>query len=224
MARKRIREAHGPIPVLFFNGSLGDVAMRQQEHTQMTPANPESDIIRLGSILAGETLRLIHEMEPEEDVSLRHSRKEVDLPVRLPDPETVEKGRAVLDRMDDGEDISGMDAIFAWGPVSLVEQFGNDPVDRLPYHALRIGSLAVATHPFELFCQYQVDLKRRSPASSTAVFGLTDGYGGYLPTLAGSLGGGYSGVPFAWARFEPEVGCHFVDHAAGMLHELWSKG
>lgn len=110
-------------------------------------------------------------------------------------------------------------------PVSVRNRWakrdGDSPVDRQAFHAVRIGDLAIATHPFELYCQYQIDLKRRSPTESTVVFGITDGYAGYLPTLAGALGGGYSGVPLLWARFEPAVGCRFVDTAAAMLHSLW---
>jgi hypothetical protein len=114
-----------------------------------------------------------------------------------------------------------MEAIFAWGPVSLAERFGDDPVDCVACHAVRLGDLLVATQPFELFCRYQLDIKRRSPSEATAVFGLSDGYAGYLPTLSGALGGGYSGTPFAWARFAPEVGCRLVDEVAAMLHGSW---
>jgi len=221
VARRLIRQALGPVPVVFFNGSFGDIAMWQQAHPQPGPRDPGADNIRLGSTLAGETLRLLHEMQPEKEVLLKHERTELELPVRLPSEETIAEGRKVLARIDAGEDIRGQDMIFAWGPVGLVERFGDDPVDRQVFHAVRIGDLAIATHPFELYCQYQIDLKRRSPAESTVVFGITDGYAGYLPTLAGALGGGYSGVPLLWARFEPAVGCRFVDTAAAMLHSLW---
>jgi len=222
VARRLIREAFGPVPVLFFNGALGDIAMTQQRHPQVTPENKESQVIRFGGALAGETLRLIHEMRPQSDLLLRHCRRELEFPVRLPSAEAVIKGRAVLARMDAGEKVTGMEAILAWGPVSLTDQFGSHPVDRLPFHALRIGDLALATQPFELFCQYQIDLKRRSPFERTAWFGLTGGYGGYLPTLAAALGGGYTGLPFSWARFDPEVGCRTVDAVAAMLYELWN--
>lgn len=221
MARRLIREAYGPLPVVFFNGALGDIAMRQQMWPQTTAQVREAAVVRLGSALAGETLRLIHEMRPQADITLRHLRSELDLPVRLPDAATVAAGRAVLARCDVGEAVVGQKAIFAWGPVALHDQFADHPFDRLAFHALRIGDLALATHPFELFCQFQLDLKRRSPARDTAWLGLTDGYGGYLPTLPAALGGGYSGVPFAWARFDPEVGHRVVDAVASLLHDLW---
>ncbi|MCF7855178.1 MAG: hypothetical protein K9N51_10305 [Candidatus Pacebacteria bacterium] len=221
VARRLVREAHGEIPVLFFNGCQGDIAMSQQAHSQATATGKEAKMVQFGSALAGETLRLIHEMQPIDDVALRHLQRTLEVPVRMPTDEAVEKGRAVLARIDAGETITGMDAIFAWGPVSLVEQFGENPVDRLSLHVVRVGDLAIATQPCEMFCQYQLDTKRRSPTGSNAVFGVTDGFGGYVPTLAGSLGGGYSGAPFAWARFDPAVGCQIIDALAAMLHEMW---
>ena len=221
VARRLIREACGRLPVLFFNGALGDIGMTQQAAPQRVSNTPESQIIRLGSTLAGETLRLIHEMHPQDNVTLMHQRHELKLPVRLPTTDAVEQGRAVLARIEAGEDICGMDAIFAWGSVSLMDRFGANPVDRQTFHAIRLGDLAIATHPFELFCQYQLDLKLRSPTRSTACFALTGGYGGYLPTLAAALGGGYSGTPLAWTRFAPEVGCQVIDHAAARLHAIW---
>lgn len=221
VARRLLREVYGATPVLFFNGAEGDIAMPQQVHPQATADTPEIQIMRFGSTLAGETLRLLHEMQPTSELRLRHLHRALEFPVRLPDRQTLENARKGVERMRAGEAIAGAEAIFAWGPVSLAERFGEHPVDRLPFHALRINDLAIATHPFELFCQYQLDLKRRSPAAATAWFGLTNGSGGYLPTLSGALGGGYSGTPFAWARFAPDVGCRVVDRVAAMLHELW---
>ncbi len=74
----------------------------------------------------------------------------------------------------------------------------------------------IASHPFELFCQHRIDLKCPSPARETAWFGLT---GGYLSTLPAAMDGGYSGFPFSWARFAPEVGHRVVDAVAKPLHD-----
>ncbi len=219
-ARRLLREACGEIPVLFFNGALGDIAMSQQQHPQGSANEAEQKVMRFGTALAAETLRLLHEMEPEPDCRISQQRAELDLPVRLPSDESVRAGREVLRRIEAGEDIRGMDAIFAWGPVSLMDRFGENPIDRIAVHAIRIGDLYIAAHPFELFCQYQLDIRRRSPSRNTVVFGLTDGYGGYLPTQAGELGGGYSGTPFAWARFASQQGCRLVDELARMLYSL----
>jgi hypothetical protein len=66
-----------------------------------------------------------------------------------------------------------------------------------------------------------LDIKGRSPAPITAVVGLTDGYGGYCPTIYGILGGGYSGQPISWTRLEPNAGYLVVETAGRLLNSLW---
>lgn len=221
IARRIVREAYGSVPVLFFNGALGDIAMHQQAHPQLTEDSPKIQTTRLGTELAGETLRLLHEMVPQKELTIRHVRKELELPVQLPDAKQLKQAKSVFAKMEAGEDVHGMDAIFAWGPILLDQRFGEKPVDCISFHALQLNDLVIITHPFELYCQYQIDIKRRSPVPYTACFGITDGYGGYMPTLAATVGGGYSSTPFDWARFSAESGCKTVDFVAQMLHEIW---
>src|SRR5690606_19687374 len=103
--------------------------------------------------------------------------------VRLPAPDKLVEARRVLDRIDAGEDIRGMEMIMAFGAVHLQETFGDQPFDILPVHALRIGELAIVTQSCELYCQFGLDIKHRSPVSNTIVVGLTDGLNGYCPTV-----------------------------------------
>ena len=79
------------------------------------------------------------------------------------------------------------------------------------------------TLPCELYCQFALDIKRRSPAPITAVVGLADGFCGCCPTIYGILGGGYSGAPLNWARLEPYAGYLIVESAGRMLNHLWRK-
>jgi hypothetical protein len=117
--------------------------------------------------------------------------------------------------------ILGMPGILAFGTVHLQETYGANPVDTMPVHALRIGDVALLTQPCELYCQFGIDIKRRSPTPLTAVVGLADGYCGYCPTIAGILGGGYSGQPISWTRLEPYAGYKLVEAAGPMLNRLW---
>jgi len=65
------------------------------------------------------------------------------------------------------------------------------------------------------------DIKRRSPAKYTGIFGLADGYNGYCPTMSGIIGGGYSGEPIWWTRLSPEGGYLIVDAISELLRSLW---
>jgi hypothetical protein len=57
---------------------------------------------------------------------------------------------------------------------------------------IRLGSIAIATNPFELFLDYGNQIKARSLAEQTFLIQLCNGSEGYLPTLKAEQGGHYS--------------------------------
>ena len=72
-----------------------------------------------------------------------------------------------------------------------VEQDLVDVVDT-ETHILRLGSVAIATNPFELFLDYGNRIKARSDAEQTFLIQLCNGSDGYLPTEKAEAGGHYS--------------------------------
>ena len=59
-------------------------------------------------------------------------------------------------------------------------------------HLIRLGPVAFATSPFELFLDYGNQIKARSLAEQTFVIQLANGTEGYLPTEKAEKGGHYS--------------------------------
>ena len=59
-------------------------------------------------------------------------------------------------------------------------------------HIIRLGSIAIATNPFELFLDYGNQIKARSLAEQTFLIQLCCGWEGYLPTEKAEKGGHYS--------------------------------
>ncbi|MCK5801994.1 MAG: hypothetical protein KAI66_04140 [Lentisphaeria bacterium] len=218
-ARKILREALGDLPVLFFNGAFGDIGQ-----SRMPPANRhetrETVLRRCGALLAGETLRLLHETSFVKDARLRHSWSDLEADVRLPSAERLAWAADILQKVDAGEKVAPFDIVFAHGASLLQERFGEHPREKLPIHVVRIGEATLVTQPTELFCQFGLDIKRRSPYALTAVFSICDGYRGYCPTYGAAVSGGYSGTPIYWTRFTPETGYRIVDEACRLLHEL----
>lgn len=219
-ARGFLRQALGEIPVLFFNGAQGDICTHDIARTERRES-PERQLARLGHLLAGETLRLLHEAPPLTEPVLRHAFTDLKVNLRLPSEEKLAWAQSVLARVDAGEKVPGMEMAMAHGTVLLWKRFGEDPTDLLAIHAIRLGNLAILSQPCELFCQYGLDMRRRSPAPMTAIFGLTDGYHGYCPTPSALCGGGYSGDPIYWTRFGFDTGDRIVDQASRLLHSLW---
>ncbi len=219
VARKILRRKLGTIPVLYLNGAQGDIAI--QNMLDGRRESRDQRLQRIGQAVADETLRLSKDVAYHDQPVLAHNYEDLKVTVRLPSAEQLTDARKVLAKIDAGENIRGMKMIMAFGAVHLQETFGAEPVDTLPIHSIRIGDVALVTQPCELYCQFGLDIKRRSPAPMTAVVGLADGYGGYCPTIYGILGGGYSGHPISWTRLEPNAGYLIVESAGKLLNGLW---
>src|SRR5690606_39807558 len=95
------------------------------------------------------------------------------------------------------------------------------PISKLPVEVkvIRIGDVAIATNPFELYLDYGIRMKVKSPAVQTFVVQLAGG-GSYLPTRRSILGGAYGAVP-ASTLFGPEGGTELVEKTVEMIKSLW---
>lgn len=219
--RKSFRQEFSEeLPVLYFNGTQGDISMENMldRHAE----TDEEKIHRVSKMVFDKTLEMYKgDIQYEKNPVLKHAYEDLKVAVRLPKPETLVESKAILNRIDNGEEIRGMNMIMAFGAVHLQETFGDHPFDILPVHAVRLGELAIVTEPCELYCQFGLDIKARSPVSNTIVIGLTDGYNGYCPTVSGFLGGGYSGAPISWTRLEPYAGYKIVEIASQLLNKIW---
>src|SRR5690606_11897321 len=80
-------------------------------------------------------------------------------------------------------------------------------------HVVRLGDVVFATNPFELYLDYGMQMKARSPAIQTFVVQLT-GSGSYLPTARSIAGGAYGAVP-ASTLIGPEGGRELVEETIG---------
>ena len=108
-----------------------------------------------------------------------------------------------------------------------------EPHHPVELHVLRLGEVAFATNPFELFLDYGIRIKARSAALQTFLSQITCGYDGYLPT-AKAVGArlhpqdrdrrGFSGnygAGVASNRVGPEGGQVLVDRTVECTRELW---
>ena len=223
-ARRHLRGVLGPLPIVFFNGAFGDISIESQLAPRRGGETREQKMTRAGLLLAGETLRLLHEAEFHDNPVLAHRHEDLEIAVRLPAADRLAWARETLAQLAANEEVKPRDRMFAHGIALLQDSFGENPVDIVPVHGVRLGQVALATQPCELYCQFGLDLKRRSPTPYTAVCGVADGYSGYCPTTAGIMGGGYSGEPFHWARLSAEAGSRIADGASRLLHQLWQSG
>jgi hypothetical protein len=95
-----------------------------------------------------------------------------------------------------------------------------DSVDPAEFHILRLGDIAIATNPFELFMDYGVLMKARSKAVLTLIVQLSCQHSGYLPTERAIKGGGYSADKYLVG---PDGGYKLVDETVKRINEMWDK-
>lgn len=70
-----------------------------------------------------------------------------------------------------------------------------DPDLRVPLSVLAVNDdLVLAFMPGELFVQYQLDLKAKSPAQDTLLVGYANDFHIYFPTIKDAAAGGYGGT------------------------------
>lgn len=79
--------------------------------------------------------------------------------------------------------------------------------------------IAIATFPGEPFVDFQKNWRDRCPVPVALLFGYTNGYHGYFPTISATARGGY-GAASASTWVEPGAGERIVDWAVVKTYEM----
>ena len=93
-----------------------------------------------------------------------------------------------------------------------------DSVKPAEIHVIRLGDVALATNPFELYLDYGVRIKARSNATLTFVVQLCCQHSGYLPTERAIRGGGYSADKYIVG---PQGGQVLVNETVKLINDMW---
>jgi hypothetical protein len=96
-----------------------------------------------------------------------------------------------------------------------------DPQYAAELHVLRLGDTALSTSPFELYLDYGLRIRARSPAALTLHAQLSCGEAGYLPTARAVAAGGY-GALVANGDIGPEGGQIVVERILEELGRLFT--
>lgn len=93
-----------------------------------------------------------------------------------------------------------------------------DSVKPAEVHVLRLGDVALATNPFELYLDYGIRMKARSKAVLTFIVQLSCQHSGYLPTERAVKGGGYSADKYLVG---PDGGQVLVNETVKLINSMW---
>ena len=102
------------------------------------------------------------------------------------------------------------------------QAMGRPRTREVPVSAARIGPLGIATNAGELFVEWGISIKRRSPFPHTIVSELTNDWIGYEPTAQAFQHEGYESL--AGVNFVSLEGIQqLVDTAVELLDQLWEE-
>jgi len=226
--RETLRARHGPsLCVLGWAGAGGDQTSRpmyrkeaEARMRKLRGLTPVEEVAR--RIVAGwDEAYQGASKDIRQDAVLRHCVQSIELPYRKITEAEVAEAR------HEAAKYAG-DPAQRWNlrwHQAVVERYeaqkaGTEGAFVMELHVLRLGDVAIATNPFELFTDYGVQMQARSPALQTLVIQLT-GSGGYLPTERAVRGGGYSAV-IQSSRVGPDGGQVLVDRTVDTIKALWS--
>jgi len=225
--RESLREIHGKdLHVLAWTGAAGDqsphLMFRQKAEERMRALR---GISRLEEI----SRRIVHawkealagaEKDQHADVPFQHTVKQIELPRRV----VMEREwQLAKEKIDDLSKQTGKQTLLWWhgGVVKRYENQLAGTVEpfKMELHVIRIGDVAIATNAFELFTDYAIQMKARSPAVQTFVIQLA-GPGTYLPSGRAVQGGGYSAIAES-NEVGPEGGQVLVEETLREINSLW---
>ena len=121
-------------------------------------------------------------------VKLGSARRDLKLKVRKPDAEMRKYFKVVMAKPEDAPKHHRYERHYAERVQALDE--GPDEID-VPLQAVRIGDLAIAAIPFEVFTETGLEIKDQAPFADAFTIELANSSHGYLPTPRQHELGGY---------------------------------
>jgi len=225
--RESLKARHGQqLHVLGWTGAAGDqsphLRFRKQAEDRMRALRGISrlDEIARRIVTAWEEALEGAAKEQHASVPFIHTVRTVELPGR----EVLEhEYQLAKEKIADLSKQTGKQTLLWWhgGVVRRYEHQLAGTVEpyRMELHVLRIGEIAITTNPFELYTDYGIQMKARSPALQTFVIQLA-GPGTYLPSARAAAGGGYSAIAES-NEVGPEGGQVLVEETLRDINALW---
>jgi hypothetical protein len=109
--------------------------------------------------------------------------------------------------------------------IERYEKQWDNPFFQTQINVMRLGDIAIASNPFEMYLDYGIRIKARSKALQTFIVQLAGDCvcyngAGYLPTAKAIAGGGY-GAEVASNLVGPEGGQILVEETLKLINSMW---
>ncbi|CAN5707650.1 hypothetical protein BH20ACI3_BH20ACI3_03230 [soil metagenome] len=222
---------------MFVNGTQGNISMGHSSELSaigvITPGRTFERATELGHLLAEATLVALPDIATSDAPALAALTIPVNLPLKNYPPLEV----AIKSLRDADERLERLTAEGAPSEqimpaktqrlyASITNFYAQEalglPDGYLPIElqGFRLGDAAFVAIPGEVFVEIGLTLKRQSP-HMTFVFGIANGYIGYVPTREAYPAGGYEVVS---SKCRPDAADILVESAANLTEQLFSDG
>lgn len=193
--RRVLQNTYGTdIPIVFLQGCCGNLTPRDHEH-DATWGHGIDGAERVGTILAADVMRMMSLTRETSDVSdIRIKTTTARLNLREISDEDLKRSDEIFELLK--TDRPAFDALdvsekgYANKVRNLLKKWKNAPYEDVPVSGIKLDDVVFLTHPAELFCEYQLDLKNKL-GSKTICVELTNGGICYVPTKQGYILKGY---------------------------------
>jgi len=155
---------------------------------------------RVGKRISNEIASVFEEIEELQDEAVfQHKVLNLNLPLRKVTMTEYEHAiREIQDYVEKNKDkevFNYEDTAKMYVYVGVIQRYREQQMKEvypIESHIVRLGNIAIATNPFELFLDYGNRMKARSYAEQTFIVQLCCGASGYLPTEKAEKAGHYS--------------------------------
>ncbi len=235
-AVEEIERSLGPGSMaMFVNGTQGNISMGHSSELSaigvITPGRTFERAAELGHSLAETTLVELQSIVTTDDIAL----SALSIPVNLPlkdYPPLDEAAKSLIDAEEALEKLGAEGAplekimpakthrLYASITNFYARETQNLPNGNLPIElqGFRVGDAAFVAIPGEVFVEIGLALKRQSP-HKTFVFGIANGYIGYVPTSEAFEVGGYEVVS---SKCQPGAAAVLVEKVASLTEQLFN--
>lgn len=232
--RSLLQKRHGPdLCVLGFCAPAGDQApnllFRKKSEARMDRLRGLTRTQELGRRIADAFDDVVDVIAKDirVDVPFVHQVQHVELPGRKITGGEYAAAKEICDALDRKEKMVGPDWWNRHFYGLVVDRYQAqqqaDPLHSVEMHVIRLGDVAIATNPFELYVDYGVQIQARSAAEQTILIQLAaaEDFGYYVPTPRAVEAGGYS-AEVTHNLIGPEGAQVLVDRTVEAIGAMWS--
>lgn len=227
VVREMLHDRHGEhLAVLAWTGAAGDqsphLMIRKQAEERMRRLRKLDRLEEIARRVVAAWQEALEgaQQEKHADAVLKHHVETLSLPVRLV---TQEEALAARQKAADlaGDANARRRMLWHQEVVARFERQKSDDVYAVELHVIRLGDVAIATNPFELYTDYGIQMKAGSRALQTFVIQLA-GRGTYLPAERSLAGGAYGAIVQSNA-VGPAGGRILTEGTIAAINSLWPE-